>query len=112
LRTQLFALAYTLVPGLLAIGDSSFKTTSLLALVPLGCLGTGIAFVTMATLMGRVGPARASIAIYFVPVVAVALGSIVRSESIAPIALLGTAMVIAGAYLTSRKHEARTPKLR
>ena len=106
LRTQLFALMFTLAPGLFAIRDSSFKATSLLAVIPLGCLGTGIAFVTMATLMGKVGPARASVAIYFVPVVAVALGAIVRNDSIAPIALLGTAMVIAGAYLTSRKQNA------
>jgi drug/metabolite transporter (DMT)-like permease len=37
-----------------------------------------------------------------VPVVAVALGAIFRDERVHLAALAGTAMVLAGAYLTSR----------
>ncbi|MDQ4144134.1 MAG: DMT family transporter [Actinomycetota bacterium] len=105
LRAQLFAIAFSLIPGVLAIGGSEFKTTSFLAMIPLGCLGTGLAFVWMSTLVGRVGAARGSVTIYFVPIVAIVLGAVVRSESIAALALLGTAMVIGGAVLTSRKQE-------
>ncbi len=43
-------------------------------MVPLGVLGTGLAFVLMTTLVGRVGGPRGSIAIYFTPIVAIALG--------------------------------------
>ena len=103
LRTQLFALAFTLVPGLLALGGSDFTASSALALVPLGCLGTGLAFVWMATLVGRVGPARGSVTIYFVPVVAIVLGALLRNETISSISLVGTAMVIAGAVWTGRE---------
>ena len=107
LRAQLFAIAFSLIPGLFAVPGSELEVTSLLAMIPLGCLGTGLAFVWMTTLVGRVGAARGSVTIYFVPIVAIVLGAVVRDESIAAIALLGTAMVIGGAFLTSRKQQAR-----
>jgi drug/metabolite transporter (DMT)-like permease len=103
LRTQLVAVILTTIPGLASVADSSFSWTSLGAILPLGCLGTGVAFVTMWTLVGRVGAARASLAVYFVPVVAIALGAIVRDERIALISLVGTAMVILGAIFASRR---------
>jgi drug/metabolite transporter (DMT)-like permease len=71
-------------------------------MIPLGCLGTGLAFVGMTTLAGRVGAARGSVTIYFIPVVAIALGLLFRDETIAIVSLVGTALVLFGAYLTSR----------
>jgi drug/metabolite transporter (DMT)-like permease len=56
----------------------------------------------MATLVGRVGATRGSVATYLIPVVAIALGVVFLDEVIEPISLLGTALVLAGAYLTSR----------
>ena len=103
LRAQLFALLFVIIPGCIALTDSSFKLSSLASMVPLGALGTGLAFVFMATLIGRVGAARGSVTIYFVPCVAVALGAIVRGEHIEVVSLLGAGMVIAGAYLASRR---------
>ena len=41
-------------------------------------------------------------AIYLVPVVAILLGATLHDESIHVAAILGTALVIAGAYITSR----------
>jgi drug/metabolite transporter (DMT)-like permease len=72
-------------------------------MLPLGVLGTGVALVAMTTLTGRAGAARGSIAIYFLPVVAAILGVAFRDESIAPASILGTALVLAGAWLTSRQ---------
>lgn len=108
LRAQLVALVLTLVPGLFGAADSSFEWASLAALVPLGCLGTGLAFVWMSSLVGRVGAARGSITIYFVPVVAIVMGALFQNESIALISLAGTALVLAGAFLTSRT-QVRSP---
>ena len=102
LRAQLVALVLVLVPGLLGISDSEFSVSSLAAIVPLGCLGTGLAFVWMTTLVGRVGAARGSVTIYFVPVIAIALGAIFRNDDIALVSLAGTLLVIGGAFLTSR----------
>lgn len=101
-RAQLVAAGLTLVPGAIAATGSSFSWTSLAAMVPLGCLGTGLAFMWMTTLVGRVGAARGSITIYFVPIVAILLGAIFRNEEIAGLSLLGTALVLAGAFLASR----------
>lgn len=103
LRAQLAALVIVVPFGLSDLGDSSWSWGAALAMVPLGALGTGLAFVMMATLVGRVGGPRGSVAIYFVPVVAMILGVVALDESIAAIALLGAALVMAGAWLTSRK---------
>lgn len=102
LRAQCVALAITIGPGLWALSRSSFNLESVAATVPLGVFGTGLAFVAMTLLVGRVGAARGSIAVYFVPVVAIALGAQLRDESIAALSLAGTALVLFGAYLTSR----------
>ncbi len=72
-------------------------------MVPLGVLGTGLAFVLMATLVGRVGGPRGSVAIYFVPVVAIVLGVVVRGDTVEPLAIGGAALVLLGAWITSRR---------
>jgi drug/metabolite transporter (DMT)-like permease len=89
--------------GLIQIPGSTWAWPSALAMIPLGALGTGLAFVLMATLVGRVGGPRGSIAIYFVPVVAIVLGVVVRGDALQPVALVGTALVLAGAWIASRR---------
>ena len=42
-------------------------------------------------------------ATYFIPVVAIALGVVFLDERVAPAALLGTVLVLVGAWLTSRR---------
>ena len=101
-RAQLVALVALAPAGALGIADSEFAWSSLLAVIVLGSVGTGAAFVCFTTLAGRVGPTRSSVAAYFLPVVAVLLGAIFLDESIHHEALLGTALVLAGAYLASR----------
>jgi drug/metabolite transporter (DMT)-like permease len=102
-RAQLVALAFVAPIALLQLSASEWSTPSALAMLPLGVLGTGVALVAMTNLAGRAGAARGSIAIYFLPIVAVVLGVIFRGENIAPVSLLGTALVLGGAWLTSRK---------
>jgi drug/metabolite transporter (DMT)-like permease len=102
LRVQAVAIAATIVPGIVGATQSTFSWASLAVMIPLGCLGTGMAFVAMTTLAGHVGAARASVTIYFVPVVAIVLGVLFQNETVAIISLVGTALVLFGAYLTSR----------
>ena len=102
-RAQLAALVIVVPFGLYHIPGSSWAWPSALAMVPLGVLGTALAFVLMATLVGRVGGPRGSVAIYFVPVVAIILGVAVRGDNIEPIAVAGTGLVLLGAWVTSRK---------
>jgi drug/metabolite transporter (DMT)-like permease len=89
--------------GLWSLPGSQWAPGPVLAMIPLGVLGTGLAFVLMATLVGRVGGPRGAIAIYFVPIVAIALGVVFLGEAVGPLALLGTGLVLAGAWVTSRR---------
>jgi drug/metabolite transporter (DMT)-like permease len=102
LRAQLAALVVLLPFGLWGLRGSSFAWPPVLAMLPLGILGTGLAFVLMTTLVGRVGGPRGAVATYFIPVVAIVLGVLVLDEQVAPSAVAGTALVVAGAWLTSR----------
>lgn len=103
LRAQLFALLLVTPVGLFQLPGSTWAWSSALAMVPVGVFGTGLAFVALAVLVGRAGAARGSVAIYFVPVVAIILGVAFRGEQVAPIALAGTALVVLGAWLASRR---------
>lgn len=103
LRVQLVALLAVLPFGLAALPGSSFKWSSALAMIPLGAGGTGLAFLAMATLVGRAGATRGAVAIFFIPVVATILGIAVRNESVELLQLGGLALVLASAWLTSRR---------
>ena len=69
----------------------------------LGIVGTGLAFVTMATLVGRAGATRGAVAVYFIPVVALVLGVAFRGEEVALAAVVGVGLVVVGAVMTSRQ---------
>ena len=103
LRAQMVALVLLAPAALVSLPSSVFAWSSTLAVVALGFFGTGWAFVAMTTLVGRVGATRGSVAIYFLPVVAIVLGVVFEDETIAAISLVGTGLVLAGAYLTSRR---------
>jgi EamA-like transporter family len=96
-------------PGLASVPASSIAWSSLLAVAALGSLGTALAYAAFTTLVGRVGSTRASVSVYFLPVVAIALGALFRDEAITAASVLGTGLVAAGAYLTSRKERHTTP---
>ncbi len=101
-RAQLVAVALTLPVAVAGIPASDFGWSSLLAVMALGSLGTALAFYWFTSLIGSVGSTRASITIYFVPVVAILLGTALNDETIHLAAILGTALVLGGAYLISR----------
>ena len=103
LRAQIVALLAVLPFAIAAIPGSTFKWSSALAMVPLGAGGTGLAFLAMATLVGRAGATRGAVAIYFIPVVATILGVVLRNESVELLQLGGLALVLLSAWLTSRR---------
>ena len=105
-RVQMVALAVWLIPAGLAFDRVEFEWGPMLALVALGVLGTGVAFVLAATLAGRVGAPRASILTYFMPIVSIALGVAFLGEVITVWELVGAAVLLAGAWATSRRETA------
>lgn len=102
-RVQLVALVAVLPFGLAAIPGSRWSWAGAVAMVLLGVFGTGLAYIASSTLLGRAGPTRGAVSIYFIPAVALVLGVAFRDESVAPLALAGIALVLTGAWLTSRR---------
>jgi drug/metabolite transporter (DMT)-like permease len=102
LRAQAVAIVAVLPFGLAGVPASTWSWTSAGAVVMLGVFSTGLALVAATTLAGRAGATRGSIAIYFLPVVAMALGVVVRDEQIPLLSVAGTLLVIAGAWLSSQ----------
>lgn len=96
------------VSGLLA---STFAWDSFLAIAAAGAIGTGVAFVIMGALVGRVGSIRASFITYVIPVVALVLGVVFLNDRVTIISVVGIVLVIAGALLASRREtDASVPK--
>ncbi|MGH2692944.1 MAG: DMT family transporter [Actinomycetota bacterium] len=106
-RAQLVALIAVLPFGLLALPDSSPTPSGWASMGALGLFGTGLAFIAMSVLVGRAGATRGAVAIYFIPVVALILGVTLRDETVPALALGGIALVLAGAWLTSRREIVR-----
>jgi drug/metabolite transporter (DMT)-like permease len=101
-RALQVAFALLAIPGVIALTMSSPTLGSLAAMVPLGALSTGAGYLTFATLVGRAGATRGAVAIYLVPVVAIALGALFRGEHVGALALAGAALVTVGAVLVGR----------
>ena len=78
------------------------RADAVAAIVILGALGTGAAYVLNYWLIAHEGTA-ASVVIYLLPVVAVILGAIVLAEPITWPVLLGMTIVLAGVALTRRR---------
>lgn len=88
-----------LTPFFLATGgvsDLGLSTKAWLALLTLGMVGTGIAYIVYYWLIANTGSVRASLVAYIIPVVGLILGAAVLDESFTRGALLGSALIIAG----------------
>ena len=96
------ALVATAPLGLPALRHARFTAEALLAVIALGALGTALANVVMAVAAGRLGATRASGTTFLIPVVALALGVLVRDERVAPLAVVGGAVCLLGAWLLRR----------
>ncbi|MFB7712900.1 DMT family transporter [Streptomyces sp. NPDC056105] len=80
----------------------------LLAIVALGALGTGLAFLIQYGLVAEVGPTTAQMVTYFIPVIATAAGVALLGESLTWSTPIGAVIVLAGAALTQSR--ARAPR--
>lgn len=106
-RMLALATIWTLPLGLMGLRDSHVELASIAAVSVLGLVGTGLAFLLMGSLVGRVGATRASFITYLVPVVALALGVVFQDDHVEAAALVGVALVVAGAALASRRESQR-----
>jgi drug/metabolite transporter (DMT)-like permease len=72
-----------------------------LAVLWLGVLGTGLAYLLHFRILERWGPTRASLVTYVIPLVAVTLGFVVLGEWLDPLELVGAALIIGGVVLVN-----------
>jgi len=97
--------------GLLVTGTLAFVTEHPLAVVPapeailavvwLGLLGSGLAYLCYFRILQHWGATRTSLVAYLLPVYGIVLGAIVLSEPIARSTLIGAALVIGGIALVN-----------
>ena len=102
-RMLALATVWTLPFGLASIHGSSVELAPLAAVAVLGVVGTGVAYLLMGSLIGRVGPTRASFITYLIPVVSLILGVVFEDDHVAALALAGVALVVGGALLAGRQ---------
>ena len=94
----LFAVILSAPYGIIGATNSGFGWGPMIACFALGAGGTGIAYALAAELNGRVGAVRTSIVTYLIPIVAIVLGVVFRDDSVTVWAIIGTAIVLGGAY--------------
>jgi drug/metabolite transporter (DMT)-like permease len=87
---------------------TSLTTDAIIAVVWLGLVGSGLAFLAYFRLLGRWGAARTSLVAYLLPVWGIILGAIVLHEQIPPQLVLGTALVIGGISLVNAQRAQMT----
>ena len=111
-----------LIVGVLAlIVDRPFERVSvtpeaIVAVVWLGILGSGFAYLCYFTILQRWGATRTSMVAYLLPVVGIVLGFLVLGEPITANRILGTVLVIAGIALVIggaavRRYQGRNAEL-
>ena len=113
LMARMLALAtlWTLPFGLVGLPSSDVAVVPALSIAVLGLVGTGLAFLIMGTMVGRVGSTRASFITYLIPVVALGLGVVVQGDHVDALAVGGVVLVIGGALLAGRAETDRQAQL-
>ncbi|HZR28867.1 MAG TPA: DMT family transporter [Terriglobales bacterium] len=101
-RAQIVALLLTAPLGVPALMAARWMTGPATALLALGVLGTGVAYVVMSVAAGKLGATRASSTTFLIPAVALVLGVIIRHEKVALISVIGSIVCVAGAWFMRR----------
>jgi drug/metabolite transporter (DMT)-like permease len=89
---------------------ASFGTmtqTSLFAVVWLGLLGSGLAYLIFFRILAAWGATRTSMVAYLLPVYGIALGALVLNEHVDQRLLVGTALIIGGVALVNSRYGSR-----
>jgi drug/metabolite transporter (DMT)-like permease len=101
-RALLVSVPLTVPYALVGLGGSTFAWSSLAANVTLGAGGTAIAFALLLTLTARAGATRSSMVTYLEATFAFVIGTVLRREDVRLFEVLGCAVLLVGAWLSSR----------
>jgi drug/metabolite transporter (DMT)-like permease len=99
---QLSAAALLVAPvGLAQLPADPPGWGTIAAVVALGALGTGLAYILYFALIQTAGASRAILVTYLVPAFALVYGAVFLAESITAVALVGLGLVLAGVALAT-----------
>jgi drug/metabolite transporter (DMT)-like permease len=103
--------AFVITATLALVLERPFATVvrpdTVISVLWLGILGSGLAYLAFFRLLGRWGATRTSLVAYLLPVVGIVLGVLVLSEQMDARILLGTAFVIGGVALVNSRYGQR-----
>lgn len=100
---MLISTVVLLIPGLLSLPNTAPSLPSSIALLTLGIVFTGATLTLNYSLIAYAGPARATLAFYFSPGVAVVLSWLLLSERISWSTVLGLVAIVAGSALAANR---------
>ena len=104
-----FGLVMVGVPAIVLEGPIriDIRPEALFAVIWLGLLGSGAAYLVFFRLLGHWGATRTSLVAYLLPIWGIALGALVLAEPVDARLILGTALVIGGIALVNRRGSLR-----
>ena len=104
-----FGLVIVGIPAILLEGPIrlDIRPEALFAVIWLGLLGSGAAYLVFFRLLGNWGATRTSLVAYLLPIWGIVLGALVLAEPVDARLILGTALVIGGIALVNRRGSLR-----
>jgi drug/metabolite transporter (DMT)-like permease len=87
--------------------DIHFRLESMVAVIALGALGTGVAYLLYYYVMNTLGAVRAAGVTYLVPVTAVFWGAMVLHEDVSASVVAGMLVILAGILLVNLRRMPR-----
>jgi drug/metabolite transporter (DMT)-like permease len=91
------------IPGALAVPDAHPNVASVVALLALGIVFTGVTLTLNYSLIKHAGPARATLAFYLSPGVAVVLSWLLLDEHVSWSTVVGLVAIVAGSALAANR---------
>jgi drug/metabolite transporter (DMT)-like permease len=99
--------AFLIVAVLALVTENPFAvqwtTNAVIAVVWLGLLGSGVAYLLMFRLLARIGATATSQLAYLLPVVGIITGAVMLGEAVDLPILIGTGLILAGVTLVNGK---------
>ena len=103
--------AFAMVAGLALLFERPFEVAwnadAVIAVVWLGLLGSGAAYLIMFRLLSRIGATATSQLAYLLPVVGIVSGAVMFGEQIDAVVLAGTGLVLGGVALVNSRYGQR-----
>jgi drug/metabolite transporter (DMT)-like permease len=101
LGQQIGALAWLVVPGAALLPRVTPSPAAMGALLALGALSTGLAYLLFFELLERVGPTKTTTVTYLIPIVGMLAGALVLGEPLSGGMLVGLVLVLASVLLVN-----------